>query len=356
MSGAWTGGDVGERARCVLAPNPGPMTLDGTNTWVLHEPAAAVLRRRRPGSGRANRTCGRCSRPLAQVATGSPRSCSPTATLTTPRVPAVRRAGRHRASGRWTPRTVSADEGLSDGDVVAVGGVEVRVLGTPGHTADSLSFLLDAGRRSRCSPGTRSWVAGPRSWRSPTGGSADYLESLDRLAALAEAGRGDAGAARPRPGARRPAAVLAAYARTGASGWSRWPSAMRAGARTASEVVEVVYADVDPALWPAARPASGHSWSTSASPRRTADRVSAPGGPAARGRPGSTERCSSRSQPRFWKSASALFTVSRDAPTSWASSSWVRSWVTTARSRRAGRRRTSWPGRAEPWPPGRGRR
>src|SRR3954468_21459118 len=30
-----------ERARCVLAPNPSPMTLDGTNTWVLAEPGAA---------------------------------------------------------------------------------------------------------------------------------------------------------------------------------------------------------------------------------------------------------------------------------------------------------------------------
>ena len=37
---------------------------------------------------------------------------------------------------------------------------------------------------------------------------------------------------------------------------------------------------------------------------------------------------SSRSQPRWPKSASALLTVSREAPTSWASSSWVRSWVT----------------------------
>ena len=41
-----------------------------------------------------------------------------------------------------------------------------------------------------------------------------------------------------------------------------------------------------------------------------------------------TERASSRSQPREAKSASALLTVSREAPTSWASSSWVRSWWT----------------------------
>ena len=38
---AWRGGPVGERAGCVLAPNPSPMTLDGTNTWVLAEPGAS---------------------------------------------------------------------------------------------------------------------------------------------------------------------------------------------------------------------------------------------------------------------------------------------------------------------------
>src|SRR5271163_1954727 len=32
-----------ERARCVLAPNPSPMTLDGTNTWVVAEPGSAAV-------------------------------------------------------------------------------------------------------------------------------------------------------------------------------------------------------------------------------------------------------------------------------------------------------------------------
>src|SRR3546814_1397423 len=35
-------------------------------------------------------------------------------------------------------------EGLGDGDVVSVDGLEIRVVATPGHTADSLSFLLPA--------------------------------------------------------------------------------------------------------------------------------------------------------------------------------------------------------------------
>ena len=31
----WRGGAFGPYATCVLAPNAGVMTLDGTNTWVL---------------------------------------------------------------------------------------------------------------------------------------------------------------------------------------------------------------------------------------------------------------------------------------------------------------------------------
>ena len=37
---AWHGGVTSERAECVLCPNPSPMTLDGTNTWLLAEPGS----------------------------------------------------------------------------------------------------------------------------------------------------------------------------------------------------------------------------------------------------------------------------------------------------------------------------
>ena len=30
------------RATCLLAPNPSPMTLDGTNTWLIAEPGSAT--------------------------------------------------------------------------------------------------------------------------------------------------------------------------------------------------------------------------------------------------------------------------------------------------------------------------
>jgi glyoxylase-like metal-dependent hydrolase (beta-lactamase superfamily II) len=35
-------GSGSSRARCVLAPNPSLMTLDGTNTWLIAEPGSAT--------------------------------------------------------------------------------------------------------------------------------------------------------------------------------------------------------------------------------------------------------------------------------------------------------------------------
>ena len=42
LSRAGIDGSGTARARCVLAPNPSPMTLDGTNTWIIAEPGSAA--------------------------------------------------------------------------------------------------------------------------------------------------------------------------------------------------------------------------------------------------------------------------------------------------------------------------
>ena len=49
-----------DRARCVLAPNPSLMTLDGTNTWLVSEPGSAAAMAVDPGpddEGHLQRIC-----------------------------------------------------------------------------------------------------------------------------------------------------------------------------------------------------------------------------------------------------------------------------------------------------------
>ena len=70
--GPWAGGPVTERAHCVLAPNPGPMTLDGTNTWVLLEPGGTEAVVIDPGPLDERHLRGRRRRRRRRAAPGSP--------------------------------------------------------------------------------------------------------------------------------------------------------------------------------------------------------------------------------------------------------------------------------------------
>ncbi len=76
-------------------------------------------------------------------------------------------------------------EGLGAGDVVAVDGLEVHVVATPGHTADSLSFVLPAERAVLT--GDTVLGRGTTVVAHPDGELGAYLASLDRLHALASA-------------------------------------------------------------------------------------------------------------------------------------------------------------------------
>ncbi len=245
----WQGGAVSERVRCVLAPNPGPMTLDGTNTWVLAEPGSAEAVVVDPGPLDEQH--------LAAVLAAARESGRRVALILLTHGHADHAQGARRFA-ELTGAPVRAldpahrlgDEGLGEGDVVAVGGLEIRVLGTPGHTADSLSFLLPA--EGAVLTGDTVLGRGTTVVAYPDGRLGDYLASLRRLRDLAEAGA----ARRILPG-HGPVLddaydAVSSYLRHRAERLAQVEAAVAAGDRTPREVVARVYADVDRSLWPAA--------------------------------------------------------------------------------------------------------
>ena len=162
-------------------------------------------------------------------------------------------------------------EGVADGDVVSVDGLEVHVVATPGHTADSLSFLLPA--EGALLTGDTVLGRGTTVVAHPDGQLGAYLDSLDRLHALAS----DREATSIWPGhgpviddalgaldfyiahrQERLAQVRDAVATLRAESTESSGSSGASGAPGFSaddlprRVVEIVYADVDPVLWGAA--------------------------------------------------------------------------------------------------------
>jgi glyoxylase-like metal-dependent hydrolase (beta-lactamase superfamily II) len=150
------------------------------------------------------------------------------------------------------PSLVLGSEALADGDVVAAAGVEVRVVGTPGHTSDSLSFLLSGpGAEPAVLTGDTILGRGTTVIAHPDGALGPYLESLRRLAELPP-GTGVLPGHGPELG--DAPAVAKAYLAHREERLDQVRAALAALGPDASAhaVVEVVYADVDRALWPAA--------------------------------------------------------------------------------------------------------
>ena len=253
---SWAGGSFGSRGRCVLAPNANMMTLDGTNTWVLREPDArrSVVVDPGPSIGSHLDAVAEAAGEVAVV-------------LLTHHHPDHAEAAREFAERvgcgvrALDPSYRLGSEGLADGDVVEVDGLEIRVIGTPGHTADSLSFLVPA--EDAVLTGDTVLGRGTTVVAHPDGRLGAYLSSLDRLHALAAAhelssiwpGHGpvipDALGALDYYRAHRQERLEQVEAAVASLRAAPHPEGIAAD-ELPRRVVEIVYVDVDPVLWGAA--------------------------------------------------------------------------------------------------------
>ncbi|KOV19165.1 MULTISPECIES: MBL fold metallo-hydrolase [Streptomyces] len=242
-------GPATARAVNVLAPNASAMTLDGTNTWILSEPDSDLAVVVDPGPlddghlrhvvGTAERTGKRVA--LTLLTHGHPdhaEGAARFAELTGTKVRAL------------DPALRLGDEGLAAGDVVTVGGLELRVVPAPGHTADSLCFHLPADRAVLT--GDTVLGRGTTVVAHPDGRLGDYLDTLRRLRSLTV----DDGVHTVLPGhgpvLEDAQGAVEFYLAHRAHRLAQVETAVEDGHRTPSEVVAHVYADVDRSLWPAA--------------------------------------------------------------------------------------------------------
>ena len=235
----WTGGRFGASATCVLAPNADVMTLDGTNTWVLSSGGRSLVVDPGPEIEAHLDAVSATGQDVVGVLLTHHHADHSEAARTF--------AERHRCGVRaLDPAYRLGSEGLGDGDVVTVGDLEVHVVATPGHTADSLSFVVPS--ESAVLTGDTVLGRGTTVVAHPDGVLADYLESLQRLQELGDL------TLLPGHGPELPSAgeVATYYLAHREQRLDQVRAALAAGATTAQEVVEVVYADVDRVLWPAA--------------------------------------------------------------------------------------------------------
>ncbi|MFH8975214.1 MBL fold metallo-hydrolase [Streptomyces sp. NPDC017890] len=242
-------GPATARAVNVLAPNASAMTLDGTNTWILAEPDSGLAVVVDPGPLDDTH--------LRHVMETAERAGKRVAlTLLTHGHPdhaegAARFAELTRTNVRaLDPALRLGDEGLAAGDVIGVGGLELRVVPTPGHTADSLCFHLPADRAVLT--GDTILGRGTTMVAHPDGRLGDYLDSLRRLRSLTA----DDGVHTVLPGhgpvLEDAQGAVEYYLAHRAHRLAQVETAVEDGYLTPGEVVAHVYADVDRSLWPAA--------------------------------------------------------------------------------------------------------
>ena len=232
---------VTDTASVLLCDNPGKMTLDGTNTWVLRGPGSDELVVVDPGPDddahiEKLAALGRITLVLISHKHGDHTDGIDKIVDATGAT--VRSVGSGFLRGLGGP--------LTDREVIDAAGLRITVLATPGHTADSVSFVLDDAVL------TADTVLGHGTTviDNEDGDLGQYLDSLHRLHGLGPR------TVLPAHGPDLPdlAAVTQMYLAHRRQRLDQVRAALdEIGAdATARQIVEHVYTDVDEKLWDAA--------------------------------------------------------------------------------------------------------
>lgn len=221
----------------VLAPNPGPMTLDGTNTWILRAGDTMVVVDPGPDLDPHLQT-------VAEQVAGAARLH-------------VLLTHHHLDHSEGMPRLIgttgAAPLELDDGVTVDLGEARLTALATPGHTADSQCFVLERPDHPvHLLTGDTVLGRGTAVVAHPDGSLADYLTSLARLREDLAARGGGVVLPGHGPVVENGTAVIETYLAHRQERLEQVRAAVAAGARGVAEVVQAVYADVDPSVLPAA--------------------------------------------------------------------------------------------------------
>jgi glyoxylase-like metal-dependent hydrolase (beta-lactamase superfamily II) len=220
----------------VLAPNPGPFTGPGTNTYVVGSGGAVVVIDPGPvdHSHEAAIVDAIADRQVeAVIVTHTHEDHAPLANPLAAEVGAP-------ALGYAAGPDFEPDERLVEGSVIQAGDERLEVLYTPGHSDDHVCFKV--GR----SLFTGDHIMGGSSVMVTDLGS--YMASLERLQGMTfdrmYPGHG--------PEIDEPDEVVSWYLEHRRQREQQILAAVRSGAGTVGSVVEVVYADVDSSLYPLA--------------------------------------------------------------------------------------------------------
>ncbi len=220
----------------LLAPNPGLMTGQGTNTYVVVSERECVIIDPGPSSERHRTAIRRALRGLQPRAVLVTHTHSDHAPLAGPIADefGVRSYGYAPGSG------FDPDRRLRHGDRVVFGGTALEALHTPGHTPDHLCYRME-----------NTVFTGDHI----IGGSTVLVEDMDRYLGSLRLLR-EINPAKLLPGHGEeiadPVATIDRYLNHRLAREARILEVVRTGARTVGAVVKSVYSDIDPRLRPAA--------------------------------------------------------------------------------------------------------